>query len=115
MARAQLLKKILSSKPFFVLPAPPPIRSEEHIYGHPEIFDFNKHRLQPALFRLKLHTAFVEAQSQIAKAVNGQMLMPPAWALDSEGFLAEDFWFGCTHASPNYYKKLFSELSGEPS
>lgn len=110
VARAQLLKKILPNTPFFVLPAPPPIPSAEHIYGHPEIFDFKVHRLQPAEFRLKIHSVFVEAQTQIAKSVNGQMLPTPSWALTSNGFLAEEFWNGCTHANPAYYKRLFNEM-----
>lgn len=110
VARAQLLKRILPDTPFLVLPAPPPIPSAEHIYGHPEIFDFKVHKLQPAEFRLKVHSVFVEAQTQIAKAVNGQMLMPPPWALDSAGFLAEEYWHGCTHATPAYYSRLFNEM-----
>lgn len=110
VARAQLLKKILPNTSFFVLPAPPPIPSAEHIYRHPEIFDFKVHKLQPAEFRLKIHAVFVEAQTQIASAVNGQMLRPPSRALDSQGFLAKEFWHGCTHANPAYYSRLFDEM-----
>lgn len=110
VARAQLLKMILPNTPFFVLPAPPPIPSAEHIYGHPEIFDFKVHKLQPAEFRLKIHAVFVEAQTQIARAVSGQMLYPPSWSLETQGFLAEEFWHGCTHANPAYYTRLFNEV-----
>jgi hypothetical protein len=112
VAKAALLKKILPASNFYIIPAPPQIPSIEHISKNPEIFDFTKQKLQPAVFRKKIHSVFLEAQKRMADAVGGTMLLSTPSLIDEDGFLKEEYWHGCTHASPAYYKKLLSEYAG---
>lgn len=87
----------------FVAP-PPPIPSEEHIKKFPEIFDFNIHTLEDKWVRLKIYKIYLELLTDICNGCGIKFLLPPSETLDEHGFLKENFWNACTHASSDYYE-----------
>lgn len=86
---------------------PPPIPSLDHIKKNPEVFDFERHPVAPARFRMKVYRVFVALLEQICRERSIAFLPPPAEACDADGFLIEAMWAGCTHAQPSFYSSLF--------
>jgi hypothetical protein len=94
----------------FYLAPPPPIPSDAHMRSSPEVFDFSRHEIERASVRLKIYRVYLEILAAFC-AERGLTYLPPRTEhCDEQGFLAEAFWAGSTHASPEYYHGLVSEL-----
>lgn len=114
LERALLVTRLIAgqvpqAQRFYVAP-PPPIPSEEHIRGTPEVFDFGQQGIERASVRLKLYQLYLEIVAAFCAEAGLTYLAPPAEHRDEQNFLKEAFWAGCTHASPDYYRGLVSEL-----
>lgn len=94
----------------YYLPPPPPIESEAQIRTNPAIFDFDAHGIEDAGVRLKIYNLYIEIVAGFCAANQIRFLPPTPAHRDEKGFLREPFWDGSTHANPDYYAPIVSEL-----
>jgi hypothetical protein len=94
----------------FYLAPPPPIPSDAQMRSDPEIFDFERHEIERASVRLKIYRIYLEIIEAFCAETGLTYLPPRAEHCDEQGFLAEPFWFRTTHATPEYYSGIVSEL-----
>lgn len=94
---------------FYVAP-PPPIGSDAHIRGNPEVFDFSVNEIEPASVRMKIYQLYLELVAAFCADAGLAYLPPRLEHCDERGFLDEPFWSGCTHATVDYYRGLVAEL-----
>jgi hypothetical protein len=94
----------------YYLPPPPPIPSEAQIRSSPEVFDFSTYAVEHPAVRLKLYALYLEAAQAFCRETGLTYLPPPSEHRDAKGFLAEPFWYGTTHATPDYYRGIVSQL-----
>lgn len=95
----------------YCVATPPPIPSEEHIRKFPEIFDFKKYAIEDRFVRLKLYRLQMQYMAEFCARIGLEFIPPPASTVDAQGFLREDYWLGCTHASAGYYKDIVAALA----
>lgn len=96
---------------FFFLGCPPPISSDERINSLSEIDgglkDF-KVTANNKFIRLKCYHAFIQIQKEIAHFTKINFIDTSTHLVDEYGFLMEEYWHGCSHATPEYYSKLLA-------
>lgn len=114
MQRTLLVTRLIANQApraqrFYVAP-PPPIPSDAHIRGNPEVFDFSRRDIERASVRLKIYRLYLEIVAAFCAEAGLTYLPPRAEHCDEQGFLSEAFWAGSTHASIEYYRGLVSEL-----
>lgn len=94
----------------YCLAPPPPIASEAQIRTNPAIFDFDANGIEDAGVRLKIYSLYVELLAEFCAAQGLSFLPPRPENRDGRGFLAEPYWNGSTHATPEYYRRDVTEL-----
>jgi hypothetical protein len=105
-----LAKQLPLAKKYYIAP-PPPIPSDDHIRKYPEIFDFETHGIEDKNVRLKIYLIQTQFMSEICKNNGLEFLGAVPSNTDNAGFLAEEYWEGCTHASATYYVDIVKGLS----
>ena len=114
LSRSQVATRLAAQKlPLaqrYYLAPPPPIPSSEHIASQPEIFDFKKFKVENKFVRLKIYNLYLEIMSSFCRDNGIQFIEPVYKNCDTDGFLLEDFWSGCTHAKPEYYSGIVQQL-----
>jgi hypothetical protein len=106
----RLLAAELPQAQVFYLPPPQPIASEEQIRKTPAIFDFGATGVEAAGVRLKIYALYIAIVRAFCAAHGLAFLEPVAAHQDAQGFLAEPYWEGATHATADYYSGIVSEL-----
>jgi len=104
---AYLARTLPQAERFFVAP-PPPIRSEAHIRGQPEIFDFSRAKVEDARVRLKIYEVYLDCLAQAVQPTGVTLLLPPPEHRDAQDFLAQPCWHMCTHATSDYYHAVYA-------
>jgi hypothetical protein len=94
----------------YCVSAPPPIPSEDHIRKFPEIFDFKTQEIEEKSIRLKIYKLYMEYMIDFSRRNSIDFIDSSTLNIDEEGFLKEEYWDGCTHASPHYYKDIVESL-----
>jgi hypothetical protein len=91
------------------LEAPPPIpsreqceRAVERVFLQRTIGAQKGARISPREFRLKLWQCQSDLNREICRETGVIYVSPPEEALDEEGYLRPEAWFGATHASKWY-------------
>ena len=93
-----------------VVAPPPPIPSDAQIRGSPESFEFGQRRVESAAVRLKIYETLLDVLAGIAAGSGCVFMAPPASRRDAQGFLAQPYWLGATHATPTYYEPVIAAL-----
>jgi hypothetical protein len=80
---------------------PPPIRELQAMFDlRPDMIHLiADHGLSPAPFRLKVWRACVRALADVCEEIGIELIMPPAGALDADGYLAEGYIGDVIHAN----------------
>jgi len=102
------------SQPIFLLAAPPPIPSADHIWQHGGTFlpEIEKHGVGSAALRYKLWRTQSEFFEMVARENDIVVLPPPPEALDPEGMLAEVAWGkDATHANLWYGERVLRQIA----
>lgn len=94
----------------YALAPPPPIPADDHIRKFPEIFDFEQHGVEDPFVRLKIHRLQTQLIRDFCAAQGITFLPGPRAKSDDDGFLREEYWNHCTHATADYYSDLANEL-----
>lgn len=100
------------SCPLYLLPPPPPIRSEAHILAHPGNFGAmaTKHGLNPPEFRHKMWQLYCEVLREAVAGSTTQFVELPGVVLEN-GYLAEPYWSqDPTHANAAYGEILLETI-----
>jgi hypothetical protein len=109
LSTSALARELPLARKVYISP-PPPIPSKDHIRKFPEIFDFDKHEIEDAAIRLKIHMVQVRILKDVCKNCGVEFIDSDRSNTDEDGFLKEEFWEGCTHATPSYYANVVTEL-----
>ena len=90
---------------------PPPIADASQVQGNPEVFQehFRHFGLAPAVLRRKIYRMFCAALTgQLSQRAIRVIGTPPT--ASDDGYLAERYWEGSTHANYHYGHLLLAEL-----
>lgn len=101
---ARDLMQVLPAQKTFILNPPPPGGDAAHIRKHPGVFAAKiESGVSPDALRLQTYRLQTQIYQDHAREIGGVFLPNPAAAVDSRGFLAEDFWAADpTHANAAY-------------
>ena len=108
------LRKSTRARVVHIIP-PPPKRDNEFIEKHHESLfakeGITTHGVSQPDLRLKFWRLQTRILEQFCRELGVEVLMPPAAALDEQGFLAKDFYANdATHANPEYGELLLTEV-----
>ena len=101
----------------FLIAPPPPIPEEEHIRRYPEIFNFKVDVLENAMVRLKIYELYIDLVKLMCLRRGIHFVPAPNENRDQVGFLLQQYWNQCTHATPDYYgnvMKLVEAVNDAP-
>lgn len=99
--------KFPKSKIFHVV-APPPIESEAHILGSPEIFGslFEEYGVRPFHLRKKIYDMMYGILSENLHKIQVTQIFAPQETLTDSGGLKSEFASGCLHGNDMYGRAL---------
>ena len=70
-------------------------------------FDFKAHQLEEAYLRQKIYRIrYLDLLEDFCRETVIELIGPQMDKVDADGFLAEDYWSGSTHATPAYYDRV---------
>jgi hypothetical protein len=115
------MKRILSTHQYFKAASfrvisiitPPPVPSPSHIMQNPGLDYVGKlgKEINDKQLRLKLWRLWTDYQREQCRESEYEIIEPASEALDSEGFLGEQFWSKSPiHASPEYGKLMLEKV-----
>lgn len=94
----------------FHVAAPPPNPSEDYIRSRPDTFDFERFGVEDRFVRLKIYRLQMQFMRGLCRKTGVTFIDPPASTVDAEGFLRPEYWSGCSHANPDYYREIVEAL-----
>lgn len=111
----EFLKDHYSPTKFIHICPPPPISDSDHIAKYPGgVFKDMIHLgIAPSKLRRKLYDLHNLVISEFCKKQGIEMLLPPAQAVDEDGFLARPYWKNDpTHANADYGQLVLDQIRG---
>lgn len=112
-ASLKALRKATHARIIHVLP-PPPKADNDHIIKNHETFfadDLPEHGVSPPMLRLKFWKLQARLLRKICTALNIEVMMPPARAVDEQGFLRPEFYAqDATHGNWLYGERIIRTL-----